>query len=199
MSTKVISGMEVMHSLQGRVIIPSNPAQSIFGRAVIYICIHDENGAIGVVVNKVIGPIRIRDVADPSRMLNSVKSKRIDKEYIVHYGGPFDNGRFVILSASKTKEPSVPYGIRISLLDGVDKFLYDYLNGLHSNKFIIAKGLAAWEPDELEKQLAKNEWIIIDKMDTNVIFRENCDKWALALASLGVSDIGKFVNYVGNA
>jgi len=168
---------------------------SCFEKAVIYVCAHNETGAMGILVNHTLADIKCNDILNQV----GINSPEIDfSNYPVYFGGPVESAKGFILHTSDY------YGINtqilhanVSLTSTID-ILKDIAEGKGPSKQILALGCAGWEAGQLEKEIKENSWITIPASEDIVFDTNNINKWQEATNSLGIN----FVNYssiVGSA
>ncbi|MEZ5692128.1 MAG: YqgE/AlgH family protein [Rickettsiales bacterium] len=181
-------------SLAGKFLVASPSLQeSCFTRAVIYMCVHDESGAMGIIVNYPIENIKIDDIMEQVGL-------KTDKNYglPVHFGGPVESNRGFIVHSDK---PDIA-GI-IAKYDGIAvssniDILQNIIDDKGPDKCLISLGYAGWTAGQLESEMESGSWIVVSATQNLLFDTENEMKWELAIASLGF-DVGNFSNSVGHA
>lgn len=154
---------------------------STFGRSVIFMCNHDQEGAMGIVINK---PFEVLDFAGLLEQLE------IDAEgapnLAIHEGGPVEPGRgFVLHSADYVQDST----LRIKESHGVTAtvdVLRAIVKGDGPQEHLVALGYAGWGPGQLENEIQENSWMIADGCDEIIFHTEVDDKWPRAMAMLGI-------------
>ena len=153
-----------------------------FDHGVIFVCGHDANGGMGLVINKYADTLTLEDLMDQLKMeINQpVASMR------VHFGGPVEIGRgFVLHSSDYTNESSVRIDENFVLTATID-ILKDIALGKGPKKCLLALGYAGWSPGQLETELQTNGWLSVDPDDA-LVFGENVDTcWERAIAKIGI-------------
>jgi len=154
-----------------------------FSRTVIYLCAHNEEGAMGLVINRLIGSLTFTELLD---QLN-VKADLVLPQKPVHFGGPVETTRgFVLHSDDFVSAESVEMDTGIALTATMD-ILRLIAEGNGPSKSIMALGYAGWGPGQLEKEIQENAWLSV-KPDMDLLFGNDLDeKWDQALAKLGIS------------
>src|SRR5690554_6764675 len=67
-----------------------------FARTVIYVCAHNADGAMGLVINRLVGSITF-----PALLAQlGIDSAGLGEEIRVHFGGPVESGRGFVLHSS---------------------------------------------------------------------------------------------------
>lgn len=168
---------------------------SCFEKSVIYMCAHNDTGAMGILVNHTLENIRCRDILGQV----GIKASEINCENApVYFGGPVESAKGFILHTSDYASGGTQIiHNNISLTSTVD-ILQDIANGKGPQKQIFALGCAGWSAGQVEKELKENSWITLPASESLVFDSDNTDKWERAASSLGIN----FTNYslkVGNA
>ncbi|MEZ5667421.1 MAG: YqgE/AlgH family protein [Alphaproteobacteria bacterium] len=153
-----------------------------FERTVIYMCVHNGEGAMGLVVNKLIDTLSFAD------MLSQLKIEPgpASDDMPVHFGGPVESGRgFVLHTDDYEHEGTLHVDDGLSLTSTVD-VLKAISDGRGPRRSMLALGYAGWGPGQLESEIRANGWLHVPA-DENLLFDPNCeDKWTLAVAKLGI-------------
>jgi putative transcriptional regulator len=154
-----------------------------FERAVIYVCAHNAEGAMGLVVNKLFEQLTFPDLLE---QLNIKTGPRL-QQIRVHFGGPVESGRgFVLHSDDYVREGTMVVNTGFALTATVDilKAIADG-DGPHSS--ILALGYSGWGPGQLETEIAANGWLHVPA-DRDLVFGDDLDhKWQKALSKIGIS------------
>ena len=154
-----------------------------FQRSVIYLCAHTEEGAMGLVVNKLFGDISFPDLLDQLGIeaTDEVRDRR------VHFGGPVESGRgFVLHTADFLRDGTMVVEDDIALTATVD-ILRAMAGGAGPRHSMLALGYAGWGPGQLDAEMQANGWLTAPP-DSAILFDEAIDsKWERAIAKLGIS------------
>ncbi|MEP3116470.1 YqgE/AlgH family protein [Nisaea sp.] len=155
-----------------------------FARSVIYICVHNAEGAIGLVVNRLAGSIEFGDLIEQLDM--SLGEMEIVTNPPVHFGGPVDTERgFVLHSADYESEETLDIDKEFGLTATVD-IVRTIASGSGPKSHLLALGYAGWGPGQLDGEIQENAWLNVDA-DNALVFDKDLDsKWDRALAKLGV-------------
>ena len=73
---------------------------SRFKNAVIVMLDHDNNGALGVVINKPLGTFKIGSFIKDLNINDSDKKKIYNFEVPIYWGGPLDNNKILIIHSN---------------------------------------------------------------------------------------------------
>ncbi|MBA3813943.1 MAG: YqgE/AlgH family protein [Alphaproteobacteria bacterium] len=154
-----------------------------FEKVVIYICGHDNNGAMGLVVNKRLGDLTLKGLLD---YLN-LPQESIKRELPIYFGGPVDTERgFILHSDDFTHPGTVPLSNHISLTATVD-VLQSIAAGGGPKDCLLAMGYVGWGPGQLDSELHSNKWIQAES-DPEILFHVPIEKkWEVAISTLGVT------------
>lgn len=183
-----------MESLQGYFLIatPQMPDPR-FAQKVIYICAHNAEGAMGLVVNEPIPALSLADIFEQSDLVLPPSLSTT-----VHMGGPVDgSGAFFLYSA----EYEAPHYLEVSSsisLSRDPRLLYDLADGIGPRKFLIALGYSGWGPGQLENELAVDGWLTLPASDQIVFDTPDKHKWHKAAQLYGI-DISLFGDVIGSA
>lgn len=165
-----------------------------FFHSVIYVCQHNDEGALGIVINR---PLNLNF----GYLLEQLSIRPANADIAgrpVYLGGPVQSGALFILHQPPLQwESSLPVTDEISLTTSPD-----ILNALAQNTFpgaaLAALGYAGWAPGQLEQELLDNAWLSV-RADTHILFHAPAEqRWSLAAASLGV-DVTRLSGDVGHA
>lgn len=182
-------------SLAGHLLIATQVVEeSCFARSVIYMCAHNADGAMGVIVNYPVENIGLEEIFDQLKIF----SEAIGRDFPVHFGGPVEAGRgFVIHSTDyASKEPLIQQeGIAVTASAAI---LHDIAAGKGPQKGILALGYAGWSSSQLESEIEGGSWLVASASPELIFADDNDSKWSTAIASLGF-DMGHFSTVVGHA
>ncbi|MBY0242895.1 MAG: YqgE/AlgH family protein [Burkholderiaceae bacterium] len=140
----------------------------VFGGTVVYVCEHNENGVLGVVINK------------PTDMTMETLFERVDLELSsgvprsvvdepIMFGGPVQDDRGFVLhtpgarySSSLTVTEDVAFTTSIDVLEAVAR-------GNGPSRMLVSIGYAGWSPGQLEDEISRNGWLTVGA-DTRILF-----------------------------
>src|SRR5581483_10143823 len=153
-----------------------------FARTVIYMCAHTAEGAMGIVVNRLIGTLSFNDLL---KQLGLDAAEANDGRK-VHFGGPVETSRgFVLHSADKLEEGSLLVDDEVALTSTTD-ILRSIVAGEGPRRSLLALGYAGWGPGQLDAELQANSWLNV-AADEAIVFGDDFkDKWQRALGKLGI-------------
>lgn len=165
-----------------------------FAKTVIYMCAHTEDGAMGLVVNKVMENIDFPDLLEQLGLSSSPGSDDIK----VHFGGPVESGRgFVLHSADYVQEATMVIDESIAMTATTD-ILRDIAEGDGPRNSLLALGYAGWGPGQLDSEIQANGWLSVPADDTLIFGTEPQSTWQGALAKMGI-DVSMLSGDAGHA
>lgn len=184
-----------MNSLKDHLLIamPSLDG-SFFERAVIYLCEHNEKGAMGIVINRPIG----LDLDGLLEQMGLETSLNVPYGAQVLLGGPVLPERgFVLHSPEQDWTNSDKVSPFCTLTTSRD-ILNAIGTGTPPEHFKVALGYAGWSKDQLEQELADNTWLTIEATEELVFALDHQGLWGQATKQLGF-DIWQLSNQTGHA
>src|SRR4030067_593759 len=134
-----------------------------FARAVIYMCAHSADGAMGIIINQRAPNISFTELLEQLNIVPPQDRIRLTTDLhamAVHLGGPVETGRgFVLHSADHFKaESTLPIDESVCLTATID-ILRDIAKGTGPDKALLALGYAGWAPGQLENEIQANGWL----------------------------------------
>jgi putative transcriptional regulator len=171
-----------------------------FHRAVVYMCAHSSEGAMGLVINQRAPHITLRKLLDQLEITaESNHSEAQCGSMAVHAGGPVETSRGFVLHSSDyfAADSTLPINESVCLTATVD-ILKAIAKGSGPNKAILALGYAGWAPGQLEREIQSNGWLNCPA-DFETVFDSDLEnKYVRALQLLGV-DPSHLVGISGHA
>ena len=163
-----------------------------FSKTVTYICTHNQDGAMGVILNRS-ADITVANLFQQIKL--ETKSARLLKTP-VHFGGPVQTERGFILHdimpvAHVEFNSTIIINNTVALTTSKDILEATALNKGPS-KMLIALGYAGWTPGQLEAELAQNAWLSIETSNlkdihTLIFDSPNHEKFAYAMNMMGLN------------
>ena len=162
-----------------------NLNDSVFGESLIYICNHDESGAMGIIINK---PMPEKNI---KKILKETSLEQLKSEIKIYFGGPVDVdvGMFLHSQDYTTKgtlniSKSIALSSNISIVD-------DIKNGIGPNKFKFTLGYSGWSKGQLENEIENGYWLLVPAID-DLIFNTPDSEILTKLQSIVDIDINNF-------
>ncbi|MDQ8755116.1 YqgE/AlgH family protein [Sphingosinicella sp. LHD-64] len=152
-----------------------------FEKAVIAMCVHDEEGALGIGLGRVIPRLGFHDL---------LKQLEIDPgaapNVAIHHGGPVEPQRgFILHTSDWGGNESIQVADRWVLSATLD-ILKAIAAGKGPSHWVVALGYAGWGPSQLDEELARHGWFATPG-DDHLLYE--CDvesRWSAAFLSAGI-------------
>jgi putative transcriptional regulator len=173
-----------------------------FARAVIYVCAHSSEGAMGIIVNHLAQNIRFPDLLVQLEVIPAAERIQLPseaEELKVLKGGPVETGRGFVLHSSDffIENSTLPIDDEVCLTATLD-ILKAIANGSGPVCAVLALGYAGWAPGQLEQEIQANGWLHC-AADPELIFGADISaKYDMALRKIGI-DLGQLSNQAGHA
>lgn len=181
--------------LEGQLLIATTLiTESCFNRAVLYVCAHGDDGAMGVIINHTLPELKYKEVLKQLK----IDSDKSFHEPPVYLGGPVEASRGLVIHS-----PEYSHAETIHLSDDIAvtsnlQVLHDIAENNGPEKHLLTLGYAGWAPGQLEAEIEANSWISVPATPALIFDTPDIDKWGLAADSLGV-DMFKLSGDVGHA
>jgi len=165
-----------------------------FSRTVTYVCAHNDEGAMGIVINR---PLNL----DLGEVLSQMELEAVDpaiNEQTVFQGGPVHRDRGFILH-----RPARDWGSTIQVTEDIAvstsrDILAAMSRGEGPSEVLVALGYAGWDAGQLEEEMAQNAWLS-GPADPEIIFKSPPEqRWLRAAALMGI-DLARLSSDVGHA
>ena len=158
----------------------------VFGGAVVYICEHNANGALGMIINR------------PTDMTMDVLFERLDlsleitphdqmvPQVPVLFGGPVQVERgFVLHAPADDYNSSLNVSSEVSLTTSRD-VLEAAAQGRGPRRLVVTLGCAGWSAGQLEDEILRNGWLTV-RADPTILFDvPSADRFTAAMNLLGI-------------
>ena len=161
-------------------------ADETFAGAVVYLCQHTDEGALGLVINKPID-IKLRNLFEKVEL-------SLDREDLaeapVYFGGPVQTERGFVLHESQVGEGghynstlTIPGGLEMTTSKDVLEALS---KGSGPKRVLVTLGYSGWSAGQLEDEMSRNGWINVGAAP-EIIFDTPVEKrYERALSLLGI-------------
>lgn len=165
-----------------------------FARTVTFVCEHNEQGAMGLVVNRLM-ELRLGEVLAHMQIKPGVAGIGDQR---VYEGGPVHQERgFVLHTPEGHWESSLRVGDDLAVTTSRD-VLAALAEGQGPENYLVALGFAGWDAGQLEQEVADNAWLTVPA-DREILYHTPVqERWHAAANPLGV-DLDLVSGYVGHA
>ena len=150
-----------------------------FSKTVIVMLESDENGALGLVINKRIGTMPIALLIDPSLNTSKEREKLYKVNIPIFWGGPVDVKEIFILHSTEYESKTTKNYGNISISQDYN-ILFDIAENKGPEKSLVILGYSGWGDGQLEGEMERDHWILSD-IDLDITFdQESNTKWEKA-------------------
>jgi putative transcriptional regulator len=191
------------HSLAGKLLIAMpNMGDARFHKAVIFVCAHDENGAMGLVINQTLPGLGLSELLEKAELFEKMDiTKDILsslKDTPVMSGGPVETERgFILHQSDFHQNDTIVINDEFSVTGTIDA-LKALALGEGPQDMLFMLGYAGWSAEQLEAEIQQNAWLMCDA-DKEIVFEGSASqKWEQAIETLGF-DPGMLSAQAGNA
>jgi putative transcriptional regulator len=152
-----------------------------FQKSVVFICKHDTDGALGIIVNNKVDDLPLAQVY--KQLGIEVPGAAAEKPVL--FGGPVETSRGLVLhSADYKREETLLIEGGMALTASLE-ILKDMAGGQGPQRAWLALGHSGWAAGQLDQEMQDNAWLVVDG-DADLVFDANLDsKWQRALDRLG--------------
>lgn len=164
----------------------------LFGKSVVYLCQHNDQGALGLIINKP-GSINLAELFDKVE-LPLRRSDLVSEPVFV--GGPVQTERGFVLhervAADDTDETGSIYASSLAIPGGLEMttsrdVLEAFSSGAGPRRVLMSLGYSSWAQGQLESELAENSWLTV-AADPALIFETPvAERYDRALGLLGLA------------
>lgn len=187
--------MNQQNSLSNQLLIAMpGMADPNFSSTVTLVCEHNEEGALGIVINR---PSNL----DLGGLFEQLSVEDVDRNIAstpVLDGGPIARERGFVLHT-----PSGEFASSVSVSSDIQlTFSRDVLDSLAAgtgpDRTVVALGYAGWEPGQLEAEMLHNAWLTVPATAEMIFEVPFAERWASAAETMGI-DITRISSHVGHA
>lgn len=154
-----------------------------FQRSVIYVCAHSEEGAMGIVLNRLLPDMSFMELLHELDIAGSFAPPNLP----IHVGGPVETSRgFVLHSAEYERDSTVNVDDDISLTASLE-IVRDIAVGRGPKRSLMALGYSGWGPGQLDEEIQANGWLSAPATAELVFGTPLEEQWERAVASVGAT------------
>jgi putative transcriptional regulator len=156
-----------------------------FAQAVIYVCAHTKDGAMGIVLNRPLSSPSFGDLLEQLEVTPVPPARQIN----LFRGGPVDAARgFVLHTTDWTGDGSLMVDQGVALTASLD-VLKAIADGGGPERGFLALGYAGWGPGQLDREIQDNAWLSAPASLDLLFDTQHETKWRRAMAILKVDPI----------
>jgi putative transcriptional regulator len=165
-----------------------------FAKTLTLVCEHNENGALGIIVNRPTD-LDLRGLLEQVKITPQAGAVRLMP---VHFGGPVQVDRGFVLHRPQGRwQSTLQVGEEMGLTTSKD-ILEAVARGEGPPQLLVTLGYAGWAPGQLEHELAQNAWLTVPARPDILFDLPAEERFAAAMQLLGV-DYANLSDEAGHA
>ena len=154
-----------------------------FSKTVIYMCAHNSEGAMGLIINKLVDELTFPDLLKQLEIKPALPKSPLN----VFLGGPVEQARgFVLHSTEYLQDATLRVSDTVGLTATID-VLRDIAEGNGPKDKILMLGYTGWGPGQLDLEIMDNGWLHVEADDALVFGDQSTDKWEMAIKKIGIN------------
>lgn len=169
-----------------------------FNKAAIFVCAHDEKGAMGIVINNVMPGLEFGSLLKDLEIQSNITLPTRLNHLPVLCGGPVETARGFLIHSQDFKQPDTIEVNKDIFVTGTIDALVALTEEDAPQSMIFALGYAGWGAGQLEQEIMKNAWLTLPATAGLVFNEKTGNIWDQGLSTLGV-DASKLAHLPGNA
>lgn len=175
-----------------------NLKDSWFKQAVVYICEHNNTGAMGLVINKPVEKYTVETILNNLKIISPQRDPLVRLNNPVFLGGPLlDDRGFIVHTPKKGFGSSV--NISSKAMVTTSKDILETLGTPNQPKdILVVLGYSGWSKGQLEQELIENTWIAVPANEKILFHTPINNRWSAAAKILGIN-ILNITNQIGHA
>ena len=162
---------------RGKILI-SEPSlrDATFGRSVVLLIDHTEEGSMGLIINKQL-PIFVNDI---------IKEFKYIEDIPLYKGGPIATDTLFYLHTLADISGAIPISKGLFLNGDFEEIKRYILQGNQIDRYIrFFLGYSGWESEQLSTELRENTWLVSKEENAYLMNGDTKDMWKQALEKLG--------------
>lgn len=191
------------HSLSNNLLIAMpNLEDNYFRESVILLCEHNENGAMGLMVNRPLD-ITVAEILQQMKIRNN--NPDLNKTPLLA-GGPLKTEKGFILHYSDAliEDDEQEWDSSLAINEHLhvttsDDIIHALARQIDPDPFLITLGYCEWQAGQLEKEIKNNDWLLAP-LDLDILFNvPYLHKWRECTHLIGIDEISNLTTYPGHA
>ena len=177
-----MSAVEIPRFLSGKLLLAMpGIGDPRFERAVIAMCVHDENGAVGIGIGHQRAGIGVRGLLE---QLGLDPGKAPDGPVL--HGGPVEPGRGFVLHSDDWGGQDTIQVVGLGALTGTIDVLKAITEGKGPSRYLIALGYAGWGEGQLEEEMTRHGWYPAAGSPAILFDTPSDERWETAFQAEGI-------------
>ena len=166
-------------SLKGKLLLDSGQlGDTIFHQAAVYLCGHDREGAMGLIVNH---PFSV-----PFKEFMEEGAPSVLNSLLVHIGGPvLENSIFALFYSGRDYKGLKEVSERVYLITSIEE-AKQVDHPIDERNIHLYAGYAGWSSGQLEEEIARGAWLISDVLPGELFEEEATKLWKKKIRTFGV-------------
>ena len=152
-----------------------------FEHAVIAMCVHDENGAVGIGIGHQRAGIGVRGLLE---QLGIDPGKTPDMPVL--HGGPVEPGRGFVLHSDDWGGQDTIAVTGLGALTGTIDVLKAIAEGRGPSRYLIALGYAGWGEGQLDEEMTRPGWFAADGRQQILFETPTAERWEATFKAEGI-------------
>jgi len=152
-----------------------------FERAVIAMCVHDENGAVGIGIGHQRAGIGVRGLLEQL----GIDPGDVPDGPVLH-GGPVEPGRGFVLHSEDWGGQDTIQVVGLGALTGTIDVLKAIAEGKGPSRYLIALGYAGWGEGQLDEEMTRPGWFAADGRSAILFETPTDDRWEASFKAEGI-------------
>lgn len=154
-----------------------------FFHTVAYLCQHNEDGALGIVINR---PTEMK-LGEIFKQMDIKVTAPASEDIPVFAGGPVQQERgFVVHTSGGDWHATMPVSETLSLTTSRD-VLEAIAAGEGPEQYLVALGYAGWGAGQLEKEIMDNSWLNTPSSKQVLFATPVKQRWSAAAEQIGIN------------
>jgi putative transcriptional regulator len=154
----------------------------LFQRAVVYICEHSQEGAMGLIINKPMENLKVNDVLSKLDIATTLNGDQRKLAQTVYNGGPLSEERGFILQSTLSNAEQNEAALLTSSKQLLELLGQEQING----EILMTLGYCSWDKNQLEDEILANAWLTAPACNDILFSTPISERWLQAGKLVGV-------------
>ncbi|MEC8067311.1 MAG: YqgE/AlgH family protein [Pseudomonadota bacterium] len=175
-----------------------NLADTYFEGALVFVCSHEAEMTLGLVVNQEMIEMSFEDILESLYNQIEVQAKDVQDWPTLMAGGPVEIEKGLVLHSNDYKcHGTIELTPEISLSSSA-QIIQDICKGKGPKKYNLCMGYSGWSPLQLEEEIAEHDWMVVPAT-ADVLFHDEVDERFQAAAEKMGFNFNNYAGFVGEA
>lgn len=177
------------HYLNGQVLLAMpSMGDPRFYKAAVYICAHDEKGAMGIVINHVLPGLEFGSLLKNLEIKSNITLPKRFEHLPVLCGGPVESARGFLVHSNDFKQHDTIKVQEDIYVTGTVEAIAALSEENAPQHLIFALGYAGWRAGQLEEEVRDNAWLTLPAKPSLIFKKDIASIWTTGLALLGINE-----------